>query len=163
MSVNQHMYDYAKWSVFWRNKKGKFVRKRFYEDLQGALRFMRDNPDRPVLTLHSDNLGFPPPRRITHFEEHGWTVVKRKGKRYKKRVVTIVNRMHDYNQKGIWWCPYCIQLRRFEFAETERGPEMFCPVCGCGNYLFEVRRYNPHAAIIEMQIGRASCRERVYI
>jgi hypothetical protein len=77
-------------------------------------------------------------------------VVTRKGKKFKKKVITVVNFMDEYNQKGIWWCPYCIKLRRFEFTETERGPEMFCPVCGCGNYLFEVRRHNPHAAIIEM-------------
>lgn len=149
MSVNQHMVDHMKWSVYWQ-KKGKWVRKRFYDDVGAAIRFYADRLDRPGITLHCDNMAFPPPKAITEYRRQSWKIVRIKGKKFKKKVFTVINLMEEYNQKGVWWCPYCIKLRRFTLTETERGPEMYCPVCGCGNYIATVRRHNPHAAVIEM-------------
>lgn len=148
---NTFWVQHQKWSVFWYNrKKSKYVRKRFREDLGAAIKFYRENLDRPGITLHSDNHGYPPPLRITEHERETWRVVTRKGKRYKKKVIILINLMREYNHKGIWWCPYCVQLRRFKFRETERGPEMYCPVCLVSNYLAVVRRHNPQSVIIEM-------------
>jgi hypothetical protein len=146
---NKHWTRYQNWSVFWfSKKKGKYVRKRFHEDLGAALKFFGENQHRPGITLHPDNHGYPPPKRITEHERVTWEVVRRKGKKYKKKVVTIVNLMNDYNAKGIWWCSYCVKLRRFKSVETERGPEMYCPVCGCSHRI--VKEHNPKALVIEM-------------
>lgn len=148
---NDAWIRYQKWSVFWYSeKKKRFVRKRFYEDLGKAIQFYTMKQGLPGLTLHTDNHGYPPPTRITEHVHEKWIVVEQGGKRYKKRVTETVNLMAEYNRKGIWWCPYCIQLRRFKLTEAERGPEMFCPVCGCGNHLSDVRRHNPQASVIEM-------------
>jgi rubrerythrin len=151
MPVNQHMIDHINWSVFWYSKKKKrWVRKRFKDDLTGALKFFTTHVTTHTgITLHSDNKGFPPPRRITEHERETWVVVKRKGKRYKKRTTEIVNLMDEYNAKGIWWCPGCVQLRKFIFVETDKGPTMYCPVCGHNNWMFHVRRHNPKASVIE--------------
>lgn len=149
---SRHWTRYQNWSVFWYSKtKKSYVRKRFHEDFGAALEFYHDAVEegkKRGLTLHPDNHGYPPPKRITEHEQITWKVVKRNGKRYKKKVVTIVNLMHEYNAKGIWWCAYCVKLRRFTSVYTERGPEMHCPVCGVSHRL--VKEHNPKAVIIEM-------------
>lgn len=146
---NRHWTRYQNWSVFWYSKnKKKWLRKRFREDVAAAIKFFGENQHRPGITLHPDNHGYPPPRRFTEHERVKWKVVRIKGKKYKKKVVTIVNLMDEYNAKGIWWCSYCIKLRRFETIQTEYGPEMFCPVCGVSHRL--VRQHNPKALEVEM-------------
>jgi len=137
-----------RWSVYWRKKNGKIVRKRFGDDFNAALKFYQERTDRPAITLHVDNHSFPPPSRITHHDKVSWQVVVRKGRRFKKKVVTTVNLMHEYNRKGIWWCGYCIQLRRFVLVQTDRGPEMYCPICTASHRIN--KQYNPQAQIIEM-------------
>jgi len=133
--------------VYWfSTKKKKWVRKRFGTDLNTALKFFQER-DYPGKTLHSDNRAYPPPPRITHHETEEWKVVSRKGRKYKKKVKRVVNLMSEYNLKGVWWCPFCIQLRRFKFVETEYGPEMFCPVCTASHRI--VKNYNPNAVVIE--------------
>lgn len=144
---NQYWVDHLNWSVYWR-KKGKWVRKRFRDDFPGALKFFLTKLEMTP-TLHSDNRGWPPPKRITAYERVSWKVVSRGGKKYKKRVVTVVNLMREYNDKGVWWCPYCVKLRPFKLMQTDRGPSMYCPVCTIDNYDFHVRKHNPKAAIIE--------------
>lgn len=146
---NAHWTRYQNWSVFWYSKnKGKWLRKRFREDFGAAVKFFGENQHRPGITLHPDNHGYPPPKRITHHERVTWEIVKRKGKKYKKKVVTVVNLMDEYNSKGIWWCSYCVQLRRFKEIQTERGPELYCPVCKVSHRL--VKDHNPKALVIEM-------------
>lgn len=145
---NDFWVRHQKWSVYWYSKKrGKFVRKRFHEDVGGAIKFYTENLDRTGITLHADNHGYPPPLRITEHERETWEIVRRKGKKFKKKVITVVNLMEEYNRKGIWWCPYCIKLRRFEEVETERGVELCCPVCWVSHFM--VRNYNPLASQIE--------------
>lgn len=146
---NQHWTRYQNWSVFWYSaKRGKYVRKRFGEDIGAAIKFFGENQQRKGITLHPDNHGYPPPKRITEHERTTWSVVTRKGKKYKKKVVTVVNLMNEYNRKGIWWCSYCVKLRRFELIQTEHGPEMYCPVCKVSHRL--VKQHNPQASAIEM-------------
>jgi rubrerythrin len=150
---NAHWTRYQKWSVFWYNKKkGKYVRKRFYEDIASAIKFYTEHQDRPGITLHVDNHGYPPPLRITEHERVKWIVVKRKGKRYKKKVTEIVNLMDEYNLKGIWWCPYCIKLRSFTVIESDEGMEAHCPVCTASHRI--VKQYNPKAIDLEFRKTR---------
>ena len=144
-----HWTRYQFWSVFWYStKKKRYVRKRFREDLAAALKFFGEK-DYPAITLHADNHGYPPPRRITEHEHITWKIVRKGGKKYKRKVVDIVNLMSEYNAKGIWWCPYCIKLRRFDLVETMRGHEMVCPVCQISSYESKTRDCNPKAIIVE--------------
>jgi hypothetical protein len=136
------------WSVFWYSKKkDKWVRKRFKDDFNAALKFYSTH-SYPGITLHVDNHSFSPPVRITEHSEVQWEIIRRNGKRYKKKVIRLVNLMDDYNRKGIWWCGYCIQLRRFILIESDKGPEMYCPVCTASHRIN--RQYNPQAQLIEM-------------
>lgn len=145
-AVYQHGQARSRWSVYY-YRKGKWRRKRFKEDFTAALKFYTENVETTGLTLHCDNVAFPPPDRIRFHERESWEIVTRKGKKYKKRKVTVVNLMEDYNRKGIWWCGYCIKLRRFKEIQTDRGTEMCCPVCWVSNYM--VRDHNPFATVIE--------------
>ena len=145
--LSQNSNRAATWSVYYRRNK-KWRRKRFQEDFGAALRFYQDCPHEGK-TLHCDNVAFRPPTYITEHEVIRWEVVRIKGKKYKRRIVTTHNRMMDYNRKGVWWCPYCIKLRRFKELQTARGTQMCCPVCWVSNYMFHVRQCNPQAAIIE--------------
>ena len=144
---NDHYVRTIRWSVIWR-KKGRWVRKRFHDDFQAALSFFLEKQTQQA-TLHSDNKAWPPPTRITEHEHVSWKIIKRGGKRYKQKTTTVVNLLHEYKNKGVWWCPYCIKLRRFAFMQTERGPEAYCPVCQITNYDSSTRRHNPKAVAIE--------------
>lgn len=138
-SLNNH----ARWSVMWFSK-GKWKRRRFGEEFTGAMKFLLDHTDLKGIHLHSDNISFPPPKSVTEHEETRFKVVTLRGKKYKKRVTTIVNRMGDLNRKGVWWCPYCIKFRHFKQIETaERGTEMCCPACWVSSYEPATAKYNP--------------------
>lgn len=158
MSLTQHAVGLpgsarARWSVYY-HRKGKWRRKKFADDFGAALKFHNElivGNTAKGTTLHCDNISFPPPNHIAKHERVEWEIVKKsvKGrmKRFKKKRIVIVNLMAEYNAKGIWWCPYCIKLRRFKEVQTDRGRELCCPVCWASQYL--VREYNPLATIIE--------------
>ena len=152
----------ARWEVRWLGKKG-LVRKRFDDDFGAALKFyclLREG-GKKVVTLRSCNVGFPPPKRITEHEVQTWEVVTRRGKKYKRRVTTTVDLMEEYNLRGIWWCPYCIKLRKFKQIKDEFGrPLTLCPVCDISNWDWYVKRYNPQAKIIEYRKRRTRGRVR---
>src|SRR5213082_95133 len=99
----------------WLGKRG-IVEKKFDTDFGGALEayVTLRRSGKKLVTLRSCNVGFPPPDHITHHEIVSWEIVRRKGKRFKKQVVTEVDLMMEYNEKGTWWCPYCITLRPFK-------------------------------------------------
>lgn len=153
MSLTRNSAPLARWSVYFR-RNGKWKRRRFKDDFAAALKFLEQATD-PNATLHCDNVGFPPPERITHAEREEWQIVTRnvkvkgtiKRKKFKKKVIVVYNKMEDYNNQGIWWCSYCIKLRRFKEVTTDRGLEVCCPVCWASNYL--VREHNPKALEIE--------------
>lgn len=143
----------SRWSVYYL-RKGKWKRRRFKEDFTLALKFYTEMVGTKGLTLHCDNVAFPPPDRLTKAEKDVFEIVKRKGKRYKKRKTVIYNKMEEYNLEGIWWCGYCIKLRRFKEIDTERGTEMCCPVCWVSNYL--TRDHNPLAYKLEYTSPRST-------
>lgn len=160
MTLSQNsLNNQAHWSVYWFGK-GRWKRKRFRTEYDSALKWYIENLHRTGITLHSDNVAFPAPRRLTHYEETQWRVVTKKGKKYKKRYTVVTNRMRELNARGIWWCPYCIKLRRFREIRTDRGVETYCPVCTVSNYLMAVRQHNPKAVIIEHHKPQRSPRGR---
>ena len=141
----------AKWSVMWKTPKGKIARKRFDENFPGALKFytLLVEAGKSMVTLHCDNIAFPPP---THLRDRYVTrtkIKKVRGKRKKVKVQVWVEPMKDLNAKGAWWCPYCIKLRAFKKEETRRSITMSCSVCGVTNRMWAVRRWNPQAQVIE--------------
>lgn len=144
----------ARWSVLWL-KKGEVVWTDFGEDFFKAVEIYTKavKANKKAATLRCNNVAFPPPKRIT--EAEGYTVVKKKGKRYKKKVV--VNRMKELNRKGWWWCPFCVKLRQFErqdgFVDDDgqyvQQDGMYCPLCGVSNFHRQVWMHNPQAHVLE--------------
>lgn len=149
----------AKWSVLWvgKNKKGKtqiFERDCGY-DLTEAVR-IRDlcvKGGKKSVTLRCKNTGFPPPERLMPHPQY--VVVEKKGKRYKKRVGTI-NPLSELNLQGIYWCPFCMKVRKFVHRDgfwiegiwvDKKG--LYCPMCDIyfGNH--HVRRWNPHTPMTD--------------
>ena len=144
----------ARWQVIW-VKDRRIHRVGTGDDMHEALRLYGlavASPERTNVTLRCQNMGFPPPvkyrPRVVTFD---------KPRRLKDGTpVTSVRvvPMAKLNRNGIWWCPFCIQLRRFVFEKgwwTQEQvwmaePRMRCPVCSVSHDSMEVRKWNPLAA-----------------
>lgn len=155
MALTQASNVNAKWEVIWLGKKG-LVRKDVGQDFGEGLRIhaLLKSNGRKLVTLRCKNVGFPPPERITAHPVVTYERVRRRrgGKTVylRKKTITYVNRMHELNDKGIWWCPYCILLRPFKLKREWTGRvHMVCPVCGINERNFHVRQHNPKAIIVE--------------
>lgn len=158
MTLHQITGANSRWAVLWLVKKpGRkpyLIEKEFGSDLVEALR-IRDlalAAGKKFVTLRSMNVGFPPPERLRpHYETQvtGYKVVKRKGKKYKKKVTAEVwvIPMGDLNAEGKWWCPYCMKLRRFELRDGYGvdDPAYHCQICNISSRDWHVRKWNPAA------------------
>lgn len=147
----------ARWQVIWRGDNGKFVRQDFEADLASALELYGKalKVGKDLLTLRCCNAGFAPPAK---YHDTGYEiVVASNGKRYKKKVTLDPPEykviMGGLNARGIWWCPYCLQMRRFvrrHFYKLDgirvNEPSMNCPVCNVSHRDGNVSKYNPIAA-----------------
>jgi hypothetical protein len=150
----------TKWSVLWL-KKGEVIWTDFGEDFSKAIDIYTKavKANKKAATLRCNNVGFPPPAKIT--EAVAYKIVKRKGKRYKKK--TVVNRMKELNAKGWIWCPYCVRMRQFiktdgfefEGIWVDR-PAFECPMCEISSADSNVRKYNPLYTTLEFRKGRRS-------
>jgi hypothetical protein len=127
----RHAVDNARWDVMWVGKGKRIIVKEFDEDLVGAIELymLVKKAKKPMATLRCCNVGFRPPDKY-----------------YDKMVA--------YNKQGVWWCPYCMELRRFEkclHAFDDFGdayaidPEYRCPMCDITHTDWHVIRYNPVA------------------
>lgn len=129
--------DRARWEVIWWNKKKRqFTTIEFDNDLASAEELYAKvlAAEKPFATLRCTNVGFPPP------------------KKYRPRVVKgqEVIPLLAINQRGIAWCPYCRQMRKFR---KQDGFELdgiwvdaagrYCPVCEVSADNYRVKRYNP--------------------
>lgn len=140
----------AKWEVLW-IKNGKIQRKDCGDDLTEAIRIygvVKGN--RKGATLRCKNFGFPPPDKFRPTE----VVIKH------KRYLKIP--MKQLNAKGIWWCPYCRELRRFKLSRsfqvggvTVRDVRHICPMCGISHRDIHVRRWNPVATRLFYELEEA--------
>jgi hypothetical protein len=81
-------------------------------------------------TLRCANVSFPPPKKYR-------------------------SKMNEVNLRGVFWCPYCIQMRRFQKQDGFMHDDIFipresyyCPVCGISCHNGSERRYNPKAVVI---------------
>lgn len=160
--------DYTRWRVSWIvRKKGKLVvvEKEFGDDLTSALRlYMKaKNAEKPFATLICKNVGWPPPVALRPYDR--WEVVKRDGKKYKRKVHEVP--LDIRNGEGVFWCPYCRELRTFRRYAEFRGSKhvvLKCPICGISHRDHHVRKWNPLAARmpdhIERQTRRSNGRQR---
>lgn len=143
-----------KWSVLW--KKGEtIISHRCGNDLDEAIRVYHlvKKAEKPGATLRCDNAGLPPPEK---FQRTEWRNIGGKTKKDEKWVRVLVL-MEKANNKGIFWCPYCREFRRFgrqlyyyvegRFARhpNKRGM-LACPMCGISHRDYHVRKWNPVAA-----------------
>lgn len=131
MPVEYSLFQ-AKWEVLWVTTKGgkRIVSMDFDDDFVAALELYlkAKQAEKPLATLRCKNVGFPPPEKCE-------------------------GKMAGYNKQGVWWCPYCMQLRRFEkrgWTEVDdtpfsSEPTYFCPICDISQYDGHVIRYNPLA------------------
>jgi hypothetical protein len=164
MALSQNsLNNGARWEVIWRPPASSngYAHKRFDEDFGAALKLYSklEQAGRKGVTLRCCNIGFPPPVSITEHEQVSYKIVKRGGKRYRRKVITYEDLMPDYNARGIYWCPYCIKLRRFEADTLKRS--VHCPVCSVSTKDFYVRLHNPKATTIEWRsYGRRPRRVR---
>lgn len=143
----------ARWEVIW-VRGGRLHRVATGNDFAEALRLYGlaiTSPDRANVTLRCCNMAFPPPEKY-----HDRVVTFDKPRRLKngKRVTSVrIRPMVKLNREGVWWCPFCVKLRRFKFEKgwtTTEGiyvaePRMRCPVCKVDHNSFDVRKWNPLA------------------
>lgn len=148
----------ARWQVLWIDGK-RIVREEFGHDLLLAVkRYAELAGKHRGVTLRCKNFAFPPPDKYADREV---VVVRVGGKR--KRGLRILqplqyqSRMLSLNRRGIWWCPYCCELRKFvrhgsfkSHGQWVGEEAMCCPMCGATHRDFSVRRYNPLSVVIEM-------------
>lgn len=148
----------ARWEVLW-IKDGRVIRKSFETDLMGAteLYLKVKVAGRPGATLRCCNMAFPPPQELQRRLVRG----KKKG-----RVVQgYVTPMKAKNAEGIYWCPYCMKLRRFVKRKqfevegvTVRDTWFGCPMCGCTHRDSAARKWNPMLSQIAFQIEASGTR-----
>ena len=181
----------AKWSVWW-IAGGKKRIKRCGHDLPEAIRIhaLLVKAGRKSATLRCDNVGHPAPEKYTHHpvvrqrkatrkvpvtkkykkkkKGGGYKVVKRTEyvrKRVTIKSVTHVNRMTELNDKGIFWCPYCMKLREFKLPKKiwntlidEWLPNydrvLICPMCSISTKDWHVMHENPKALQINLHKRR---------
>lgn len=124
--------QHARWSVAWIHE-GKVKRVDCGEDFREARRVYRLAllGDRSNVVLFSPNVGFAPPPELQA-------------------------QMQAQNARGVWWCPYCVELRKFVYKKAIRvegrllpDTGMYCPICGISQRDHHVRRANPAAALME--------------
>jgi hypothetical protein len=160
--------EYARWEVIWWSKKGKqFVVKEFDTDFKGALDlYMKVKLlSAPLATLRCCNVGFPPPEKYRPYNKKYLKKekIRIKGRlRTKKRIVEVYTQpMVELNLKGVWWCPYCRELRKFKLQDGAmfedyfvNGEGMYCPVCQIAHTDHHVRKWNPQAQLLAFKLGK---------
>lgn len=144
------------WEVLW-VAKGRRQRKDFGHDIAGARELENKllRAGRKDVTLRCKNYGFPPPEKYQPYH----VIVRRGKKRFRATRVP----MKALNLRGIFWCPYCMKLRRFKTVsgfvlEGIRMEEKrhICPVCHINVSDRHVKIHNPLAGRIEYDLrGRS--------
>lgn len=164
--------DRANWEVIW-VRDGKIQRKDCGHDLVEALRIrdLAKDAGRKNVTLRCKNFGFAPSANLQpHVVKvkvplNPPKIVYRKGKRYRKthEVKEMLKvPLKKLNAEGIWWCPYCMKLRRFKKTNSfeydgirVQETRHVCPLCGISHRDINVRRWNPVASRLFYELEEA--------
>lgn len=148
--MNTFAITHARWDVRWVANK-RIVIADFGEDLAEALRIYTKAlaAGKRDATLRCKNVSIPPPIHLR-------PVLDKDG-------ITIINTpLRHYNARGWWWCPYCMQLRKFKLLRgfftggqwvAEAG--YHCPMCSISHRDSSVRKWNPIAARLHVEGVRA--------
>jgi len=167
----------ARWEVIWFSRKGKrFIVKEFEDDFHGALElYTRVKALKaPFITLRCCNVGFPPPEKYRPHYETRIKKERRNGRVRRVKTEVEVVPMEGLNVKGVWWCPYCREFRKFRMQDGAifedyyiEGKSMYCPVCEISMRDHHVRKWNPQAQTLVYKLrrrtrgsGRRSSRRR---
>lgn len=134
--ATESMLTHARWEVMWvavKNGKKKIVCIDHDDDFVSArdLYVKVKQAGKKLPTLRCKNIGFAPPERMR-------------------------NKMASYNRQGVWWCPYCMELRRFEkrgWIELDEKlytaePAYYCPMCDISHQNHHVVAFNPAAQLL---------------
>lgn len=143
----------ARWQVVWVRPDGKVVRHDTGDDFHEAMKVYTRavTGGRRAVTLRCKNMSFPPP------PQYRPTVEPILDKRGRPTGETVKHEpLHDVNRRGVWWCPYCIKMRKFRHRPgyyTTEGvwmaePAMVCPMCHIEHTSFFVKFWNPLARVI---------------
>ena len=150
----------SQWEVLWVTvKKGekRIIAIDHGADFVSALEMYQKVTDagKKLCTLRCKNIAFPPPERFVDMEP---VYAKKRGKlvvvdEVQSQPATFTRKMDAYNAQGIWWCPYCMKLRRFEkrgWSEVdgrvfETEAHYCCPMCDISHNDWHVTKYNPLA------------------
>jgi hypothetical protein len=159
-----------RWDVRWvaklKDKQWHVIVKDFGTDLPGAIEFLQkvktSGGKRHYITLRCRNSGFAPPEKLQPY----WGVKKvKKQVRRRGKLKTVLTYEDVYrvpmkrrNREGVWWCPYCMELREFVRAHElpyeppkaiidlmPQNGGMYCPMCFVGTSDHNVRKWNPLA------------------
>lgn len=156
----------AKWEVIW-VKDGRVARKDCGNDLAEALRVyaLTLQAGKRLATLRCKNMAFPPPERF-----RARTELKHFRSKHSGRVTTeecYIQPMDALNRKGIWWCPYCIKMRKFKLSKSfihesvrVQDPRYACPLCGASHRMQTVAQFNPIAHKVEAHLSRSRAGKR---
>lgn len=149
----------ANWEVIWLNPKTKKLKRvDFGHDLASATEtyIKVKSAGRKIATLRCKNFGFPPPEKLQPYV-HTFKKPKRIPGHSKPVRSVRVTPLRKLNAEGVYWCPYCMQLRKFkEFAgfraegKYQVNENNFgCPVCRISCKDHHVRKWNPLAISIQ--------------
>lgn len=159
----------ARWQVLWL-KDGRIVKHDFEHDLHGATQLYLKvrSAGRKGATLRCANMGFPPPEkllpRVVKVKQELDTprIVRRQGKRYRQTHTVkemVYQPLKKLNRQGIFWCPYCMELRRFVHRNGFRVDGIYvaekrlaCPMCRVTQRDANVIKYNPMMAQIRYEM-----------
>jgi hypothetical protein len=108
--------------------------------------------EKPFATLRCKNVGFPPPPKYQVQDKLKKRYVWKGGKKKIDRYYVTVDPMLTVNERGIWWCPYCREMRKFLKQGGFRYEDVYvseggkhCPICGTSHRDYWVRKFNPAA------------------
>jgi len=141
--TTEYAVEHARWQVLWvvTKPKRRIVVIECENNLAEARRIYQLAKDsgKHYPTLRSANVAFPPPEKI---EE----------------------KIHAYNRQMVFWCPFCMELRRFTkfdgFHSELSGawvevPQFYCcPMCDISIHHGQVKQYNPRAAELAVKSKR---------
>lgn len=154
----------ARWEVMWVivHKGKKHIKViECDQNLPEAMRIynLAKQGGRKMVTLRCKNVGFPPPPKYIDDEILTIRKGKHKGKRVKRQThpPVYLHKMGALNVKGVWWCPYCMELRKFELRqgfETRTGQYVaqkgfYCQMCDIPHTNHYVSKYNPMSMRLE--------------
>lgn len=145
--------------------KGRVITKECGADFAEAVRIytLAVQANKQNATLGCANMSFAPSDKYADHRP-AYKMSERTGKRFiskktgqpvllgKELILprTYQDTMGALNRQGVWWCPFCVKLRRFERYDgfmsegiEVNEPAMMCPVCNVSHNHGQVQRYNP--------------------